>query len=107
MANGLVHFEPITNGISSHKDHKSRGKTKVVTNHVDITNEVSEAVKRIKLDIDRLTNKVNILESAAKSNAAMKRKPKLFSEISPQLLSFIIIWPLLATFIMQRFLYRK
>jgi len=108
LANGIIYSESISNGFSTHKDHKSRPKQKhALHNNIDISQEISQAVQSLKTDIERLANKVNILENAAKSSSVVKRKPTLLSGMSPQLLTFIVVWPFIATFIMSRLLNRK
>lgn len=111
LPNGVIYSEQaISNGISVYKDHKSRVRSKLmVHSSIDISQEVSQAVQNLKLDIERLTNKVNMLENAAKTSSGLAVKGKLgvFSGVSPQLLAFIIVWPFVATFIMRRFLIRK
>lgn len=110
LANGIIYSEQLmANGISALKEHKPRSKSKTTQHAVDISQEVSRAVQTLKSDIERLTNKVHILENAAKtsSSVAVKRKTGLLRGVSPQLLAFIVIWPFVATFVMRRILYRK
>jgi len=108
LMNGMIYSEPVTNGLSALKEHKSKPKPRsTLHNNIDISLEISQAVQSLRTDIERLANKVNILENAAKTNSAVQRKPTLLSNMSPQLLTFIVVWPFVATFIMHRFLYRK
>lgn len=110
VPNGTIPSESLTNGIS--KEHKSRSKTKSISqqhqNDVDISQEVARAVQSLRLDIERLTNKINSLEDSNRAVAlARKKKGWFLSDLSPQLLAFIILWPFVATFIANRFLLRR
>lgn len=107
IPNGVIVNEPMTNGISS---HRSRSKTK--TSHqqydVDITQEIAKTVQNIKLDLDRLTNKINSLENAYQTLALQKKKKSgLLDGMSPHLIAFLILWPFLASFITAKFIIRK
>lgn len=109
IPNGAIPSEPLTNGIS--KEHKSRSKTKLniqQQSDVDISQEVMRAVQSLRLDIERLTNKINSLEDSNRAVAlARKKKGWFFGELSPQLFAFIVLWPFVATFIANRFLIRR
>lgn len=107
VPNGTIPNESISNGIT--REHKSRSKTKSNSQQhdVDISQEVTRAVQSLRLDIERLTNKINSLEDSNRAVAlARKRKGWFFGDLSPQLLAFIVLWPFLATFIANRFLIR-
>lgn len=100
----------MTNGIPMYKEHKSRARSKPSThNNIDISQEITQTVENLKRDIERLTNKVNLIENVTKtaSKLEIKRKRGFLGGVSPQLLAFVIVWPFLVTFIMRRFLYRK
>lgn len=110
VPNGTIPSESLTNGIL--KEHKSRSKTKLIPqqqqNDVDISLEVARTVQSLRLDIERLTNKINSLEDSNRAVAlARKKKGWFFGDLSPQLLAFIILWPFIATFIANRFLVRS
>ncbi|KAF2885392.1 hypothetical protein ILUMI_20790 [Ignelater luminosus] len=110
LANGIIHSEPMTNGIPVYKEHKSRAKSKPPAHsNIDISKEITQTVENLKRDMERLTNKVNLIENATKtaSKLEIRRKNGFLGGVSPQLLAFIIVWPFLVTFIMRRFLYRK
>lgn len=94
------------------REHKSRSKTKLThqqqQNEIDISHEVARAVQSLRLDIERLTNKINSLEDSNRALAvATKKKGWFFRDLSPQLLAFLIVWPFLATFITNKFLVRR
>lgn len=106
VPNGSIPSEPLTNGIS--REHKSRSKTKSISqiqqNDVDISQEVMRAVQSLRLDIERLTNKINSLEDSNRAVALAKKKK---DGLSLQWFAFIVLWPFVATFITNRFLIRR
>lgn len=95
------------NGIS--KEHKSRAKTKTThqQSEVDISREVSQAVQGLRLDIERLTHKINSLEDSYRASAVARKSHSFFGGLSPQLITFILLWPFVAAFITSRFLIRR
>lgn len=109
VPNGTIPSEPSSNGISN--QHKSRSKTKLYSqqqNEVDISQEVTRAVQSLRLDIERLTNKINSLEDSNRALAlTRKKKGGFFGELSPHLLAFIVLWPFVATFIANRFFVKR
>ncbi|CAH0551979.1 unnamed protein product [Brassicogethes aeneus] len=98
VPNGVPYGDGLSNGFVP---HISRTRTKSQTN-LDISQEVSKAVQSLKVDIDRLSNRVNSLENKNTQSAYQKRKG-MFGNMSPQLISFMIVWPFFATFIMNRY----
>lgn len=107
VPNGTI---PNENGVA--REHKSRSKTKLThqqqqqqQNDIDISHEVARAVQSLRLDIERLTNKINSLEDSNRALAVARKKKSWF--LSPQLLAFLILWPFLATFITNKFLVRR
>lgn len=107
IPNGTIVNEPMTNGISS---HRSRSKTKAShqQHDVDISQEVAKTVQNIKLDLERLTNKINSLENAYGTLALQKTKKTLLPDgISPHMIAFVILWPFLASFLTAKFIVRK
>lgn len=107
IPNGTLVNEPMTNGISSHKS-RSKTKSSYQQNDVNISQEVAKAVQSIKLDLDRLTNKINCLENAYHASAIERKKTYwLPNGLTPQLIAFIVLWPFLASFITAKFIVRK
>ena len=77
---------------------------------IDISQEISDTVNKLRLDVERLSLKVNVLEnvnSNTKEASLKKHHNRFFSGMSSELIAFMIVWPFIATFIMQRFIYRK
>lgn len=83
------------------KEHVSRSRTKSQTS-VDVSQEVSRAVQSLKADIERLTTKINTLE---RSTVAVSKQR--FTGLSLEAIVFIIAWPFLASFIMNRYVYNR
>lgn len=109
LPNGSIPSEPVVNGISG---HKSRSKTKSTQQHhdsVDISSEVDKTVQKLKADLDRLTNKVNVLENTyrASTSTVTKKKNWFFGGVTPQVIAFIVLWPFLASFVTSKYLVRK
>ena len=57
---------------------------------------MSKAVQSLKADVERLTTKIHTLE---KSNVAVRKSRGMSLEV----VAFIVIWPFLASFIMNRY----
>ncbi|KAJ3636768.1 hypothetical protein MTP99_000281 [Tenebrio molitor] len=83
------------------REHVSRSRTKP-QGGVDVSQEVSRAVQSLKADVERLTNKIHTLE---RSNVAVRKHR--FPAMSLEVVAFIIAWPFLATFIMNRYFYNR
>ncbi|KAG5899546.1 hypothetical protein JTB14_008232 [Gonioctena quinquepunctata] len=100
--------EIIPNGFiqSGQNHHISRPRTRPISN-VDISQEVSKAVQSLKSDIERLTNRVSSIENASKNTVALKRRKGMFGGMSTQLIIFILTWPFVTHFIMNRFITRR
>jgi len=95
-----IPVDVITNGYIGHRARsKLRGGYEV-----DISQEISKTVQCLRLDLNRLSHKVNMLE---KSRAVTVRRNKGFFGISNKLLFFIITWPFIANFILNRFNKRR
>ncbi|RZC35248.1 acyl-CoA-binding domain-containing protein 5A [Asbolus verrucosus] len=92
--------EQMSNGYVP-KEHVSRARTKSQTS-VDVSQEVSKAVQNLKADIDKLTNKIHSLE---RSTVAVRKSR--FAGMSVHLIAFIIAWPFLASFIMNRYVFNR
>lgn len=73
--------------------------------NIDISLEVSRAVQSLQMDLESLRHKVHILE---KDRTALATKRKhTFGELSPALVTFVVVWPFLCTIVMNRFLRNK
>lgn len=109
LQNGVLHSELIANGYANHKEHKSRPKLKNIQQHnnVDISQEVARAVQSLKTDIERLANKVNILENTAKTSKMIAKWKHSIFGVSPPFLAFIVAWPFIATVVINRFFYKR
>lgn len=101
ISNGSIYPE-LTNSLGGKLEHISRSRTKQQSN-VDVSNEVSKAVQSLRLEIERLTYKINTLEH---SNSLVKRNKGL-NDMPFKLIAFIIVWPFLASFIMKRYFYSR
>lgn len=113
IANGTIYRDTLTNGIHQ-KEHISRSKTKAPLNqnpnsNVDIFQEVLKAVQNLKTDIDSLKSEINQLEASSKRQVQLQqaKQMSLFGGLSPQFLAFLLAWPFIANFIMNRFTVRK
>lgn len=109
LPNGAIPSEPLVNGTSG---HKSRSKTKSAQQHVDsvdISPEIDKTVQKLKADLDRLTNKVSVLENTyrASSSTVVKKRNWFFGGLTPQVVAFIVLWPFLASFVTSKYLIRK
>ncbi|XP_022913820.1 acyl-CoA-binding domain-containing protein 5 [Onthophagus taurus] len=100
------HHIPLTNGYPQNKDHSKPKKQRKPS--VDISQEIAKAVQSLKSDIEALKGKVMAVETAqtAAMVSATKRK-NWWQEVSPQLLTFIIIWPFVASLMLSRFLVKR
>ncbi|XP_065166983.1 acyl-CoA-binding domain-containing protein 5 [Atheta coriaria] len=90
--------------------HKSRPRSRTLS--VDISQEIANAVSSIKMDIDRLTEKVAAVEKHNRSSSsggsrAMMRRTKWPFGISFKLLTFIVLWPFVANLVMRRYSSRR
>ncbi|XP_044265063.1 acyl-CoA-binding domain-containing protein 5A isoform X2 [Tribolium madens] len=94
-----VNSEQMSNGYIP-KEHVSRSRTKSQTS-VDISQEVSKAVQSLKADVERLTSKINTLE---RSNVVSKHRS---TRLSLEAIVFIIAWPFVASFILNRYVYNR
>ncbi|KAJ8928824.1 hypothetical protein NQ314_018556 [Rhamnusium bicolor] len=106
IPNNISNFESLPNGHIQHTQtqHISRSRTKSQHN-VDISQEISKAVQSLKVDVERLTVKINSIQNANKSTAAAQKK--FFGGMSPQFIVFVLIWPIVVNFIMNRFVVRR
>ncbi|XP_018575706.1 acyl-CoA-binding domain-containing protein 5 [Anoplophora glabripennis] len=96
---------PNGNVLHIQSQHISRSRTKP-QNNIDISQEISRAVQNMKEDIEKLKTKVNFIENANRS-AKLQRRKWFLGETSPQVFVFLLIWPFIANFIMNRFLIRR
>ncbi|KAL3285706.1 hypothetical protein HHI36_000236 [Cryptolaemus montrouzieri] len=101
VVNDSLYFEPTMNGILQ-KEHVSRSRTRV--HNVDVSNEISRAVQSLQLDIESLRNKVQTLE---KDRTVATKNTHFFGQFSPAMVTFIVVWPFLCTFVINRFLRNK
>ncbi|KAK9883954.1 hypothetical protein WA026_004892 [Henosepilachna vigintioctopunctata] len=101
IMNDVMYFEPTMNGILQ-KEHSSRTRTRI--HNVDISAEISKAVQNIQLDIEHLRHKIQTLE---RDKAIATKKSTFFDNFSPTFLAFLIVWPFLCNFVMQRYLKNK
>lgn len=90
------------------KEHKMKVKTKATVQQVDISQEISAAVQSLKTDIEALSLKVTAIEKtrAQIANKQTENKHWLLG-LQPQLIAFLVVWPFVATFIVNRFLNRR
>ncbi|EFA06332.2 hypothetical protein TcasGA2_TC009203 [Tribolium castaneum] len=95
-----VNSEQMSNGYIP-KEHVSRSRTKPQTS-VDISQEVSRAVQSLKADVERLTSKINTLE---RSNVAVSKHRS--TGLSLEAIAFIIAWPFVASFILNRYVFNR
>lgn len=92
------------------KEHKARNKTKSTPPPpIDISQEISKAVQSLKTDIEALSLKVSAIERARIQPIAEKqmKKKHWWLDLQPQLIAFLIVWPFIASLIVNRFLSRK
>nr|AEE61380.1 unknown [Dendroctonus ponderosae] len=90
---------------TSKTQHVSRPRQRAHTHLVDISVDVAKTIECLKADVQRLTNQVTSLES---SNAkALVRRKSFFSGLQPQLLVFLLVWPFLASFLVNRWVLKK
>lgn len=83
--------------------------TQVTYTSTDISQEVLKAVQNLKVDLERLNNKISHLEmnlKSAKKHLQTRTTVQILG-ISPTLLAFIIAWPFITNFIIRRYLIRK
>ncbi|XP_066143689.1 acyl-CoA-binding domain-containing protein 5 [Euwallacea fornicatus] len=73
---------------------------------VDISQEVARTVQSLRIDLARLTERVSMLEPSLKKSLARRKKP-IFGELRPQIAIFIIIWPFIVSFIVNRWSLRR
>ncbi|CAH1283232.1 unnamed protein product [Diabrotica balteata] len=101
-----ISHDVIPNGYiqTAQNQHTSRSKIKSTTN-VDVSQEISLAVQSLRADIENISKKVNSLENA--NRLVAKRQKRLFPGVPNNFLVFVIAWPFIATFIMNRYLYRR
>ncbi|XP_025833389.1 acyl-CoA-binding domain-containing protein 5 [Agrilus planipennis] len=97
------------------KEHKSRAKTRpqpqqsvhIPTSQsftVDINDEIRATMNSLKAAVERLTNKVNSLEHM---NIVPRKRSWLFDDLKPQLIIFLLTWPFVASFVMNRFYFNR
>lgn len=98
LMNGSIHM----NGVIAHKEPSRQTKPPV---GVDISQEISKAVQSLKNDIELLSNKVTNIER--RSQVAGRSKAISLKHLSPQLLTFLVVWPFVAVFITNKFLNRR
>lgn len=88
--------------IPQQSQHVSRSRSKPQSN-VDISQEISRAVQNLKEDIEKLKTKVNSIENVSRS-ATFQRRKWFLGEMSSHVFVFLLIWPFVANFIMNRFI---
>ncbi|XP_056630080.1 acyl-CoA-binding domain-containing protein 5 [Diorhabda sublineata] len=98
--------ETIPNGYvnNSQSQHIARPKIKSTSN-IDISQEITKAVQSLRVDIEKLSQKVSTLESSKTSLVARQRG--MFSGVSKQFLVFVIIWPFITHLILNRYYSRR
>ncbi|KAK4884535.1 hypothetical protein RN001_000806 [Aquatica leii] len=106
LENGLYYQDRIANGYGIHKD-SARTKVRNLHATVDVSREIADAVHTLRLDIEKLTYKVNALENSAKLTTTTKPKHTFLNNVPSHFIAFIILWPFMASLICHRFLYRK
>lgn len=77
--------------------HVSRSRTK----H-DISQEITKAVQSLKADVEKLNSKISSLEQVKVTD-----RKHHYQGMSIQVLSFVILWPLVASFIMNKYVFNK
>lgn len=95
----------MNNGI----EHVSRTRTKTVPTTIttqDISQDVSRVVQSLKIEIDKLSSKVQLIEdieSSGTNNSLVRRNAGgFFNGMSYKLIGFIVLWPFLASFLVNR-----
>lgn len=113
MTNGHGHKD-LPNGHGPKETNRSSRSTKTKSHNtnstdyqVDISQEISKAVQSLKTDLDRLSNRINNLEKNSSNTAMTKYKYISFSNISPSLLAFLIIWPFVTHSVLRYWSNRK
>ncbi|KAI4467463.1 acyl-coa-binding protein acbp [Holotrichia oblita] len=108
IPNGTAIPPPIVNGYVS-KEHKPKSKPKTTMSHqIDISQEISAAVQSLKADIEALSLKISAIEKVrAQTLDRQVKKKHWLLDMQPQLIAFLIVWPFVASFIVNRFVNRK
>lgn len=108
--NGTIHKEQLLNGYGP-KEQLSKPRTKAVSNtkNLEIFQETLRAVQGLQTDIDSLKTAIQDMQSNFNRQLAMQqaKRNSLFGNISPQFIAFIVTWPFIANFIMNRYMVRK
>lgn len=105
--------KPLPNGYVSNydkvgKEHVSRSRRRQSSQTVEINDEILITIQNLKTDIDSIKQDLKNLDNITKQTSKLQTKqPKLFDRFSPQFLAFIIAWPFIASFIMNRIFTKK
>lgn len=95
-------YEPGLNGLVP-REHVSRNRTKYTS--TDVSSEISKIIHNLQVDIDALRKKVGTLEKDKMALVAPRRG--FFGNLSPTLVTFMVVWPFLCTFIINRYIRNK
>lgn len=110
LENGLIPTDRMFNGYGF-KDNSSRVKSKNAPHfNVDITQEINETINKLRIDIERISQRVTVLEntkSGLEGVSLKKHHKAFFNGMSAQLIGFLVLWPFLASFIVYRSIHRK
>lgn len=85
-------------------------KKSVTTNrpNVDISQEVLTTIQSIKRDVDALTNKTKDLERKYSNSLNDSNRFRInFKNVSNELILFMIVWPIVANFLISKFVRSK
>ncbi|CAG9759692.1 unnamed protein product [Ceutorhynchus assimilis] len=110
--NGYIPTNEDQEPISSPNDQKivshfSRGRTRSHQhNQLDISQEIAKTIESLKADVQKLSNQVATVEMNNKK-VLLRRKSGVFANLQPQTVVFIILWPFIANFILNRWILRK
>ncbi|KAK5648714.1 hypothetical protein RI129_003606 [Pyrocoelia pectoralis] len=111
LENGIIHTDRIVNGYGFKENPSTRMKSKSASHsNVDISQEITEAINKLRLDVEHLSHRVNELEnlkSDMKEASLKKHRNTFFNGMSSQLIGFLIVWPFLVSLITYRYIHRK
>nr|CAH7717888.1 unnamed protein product [Callosobruchus chinensis]CAH7751913.1 unnamed protein product [Callosobruchus chinensis] len=102
----LQSYESLPNGhipSTTPSQHIPRTRTKL--QNVDISQEISRAVSTLKTDIDKLNKRLDTIECSSKST--LKSRRLFFGGLPNRAIVFILLWPFVVNFIMNRVIVRR